>query len=261
VIAAALVLGAAAAVAPLPHTRTGHGPAVVLVHGLGGDRHAWDDVAAKLAATHTVIAVDLPGHGAAPAEAHPDADRIARAIAATVDAEKAAPAVIVGHSLGGFIAAHVPVVAPASVRALVIVDIGIAGLWTADEVTEMKGKLATDREGTLRAWFGALSQPAQLERLLVGVRKLSNETLGGYMELMRDQPTAGDKLTLPTLLMASAFFVPGKKPVAEELAPFGFAGVKKLEVVRFTASKHWLFWDEPQKFDATLAQFLARVER
>ena len=252
-IAAALVLGAATVIAPLPHTRSGHGPAVVLVHGLGGDRHAWDDTAAKLAKTHTVIAVDLPGHGAAPAEEHPDADRIARAIAATVRAEKAAPAVIVGHSLGGFIAAHVPVVEPEVARALVLVDIGIDGLWTGDEVAEMKGRLAKDRDGTLRAWFGAISQPAQLERLLVGLRKLSNATLGGYMELMHAQPTAGKKLTLPTLLMASRLI--------EAIGPLGFGDVKDLEVVRFDASKHWLFWDEPQKFDATLAQFLARVER
>ena len=181
VIAAALVLGAAAVIAPLPHTRTGHGPPVVLVHGLGGDRHMWDDVAGKLAATHTVVAVDLPGHGAAPADEHPDADRIARAIAATLQAEKLGPAVIVGHSLGGFIAAHVPVVAPEAARALVIVDIGISGLWTASEVDEMKAALAKDRDGTLRGWFGAISKPAQLERLLAGVKKLSNATLFGYM--------------------------------------------------------------------------------
>ena len=122
-------------IAPLPHIANGHGPPVVLVHGLGGDRHLWDDVAGKLAATHTVVTVDLPGHGAAPAEVHPDANRIARAIAATLQAEKAAPAVIVGHSLGGFIAAHVPVVAPEVARALVLVDIGITGLWTARRST------------------------------------------------------------------------------------------------------------------------------
>jgi len=253
VIAAALVLGVATVIAPLPHTRTGHGPAVVLVHGLGGDRHSWDDATAKLARTHTVIAVDLPGHGAAPAEEHPDADRIARAIAATVRAEKAAPAVIVGHSLGGFIAAHVPLVEPDVARALVLIDIGIDGLWSGDEVAEMKGRLAKERDGTLRAWFGAISQPAQLERLLVGLRTLSNATLAGYMELMHAQPTAGKKLTLPTLLMAS--------PMIGALGPLGFGDVKNLEVARFDASKHWLFWDEPQKFDATLAQFLARVER
>jgi pimeloyl-ACP methyl ester carboxylesterase len=253
VIAAALVLGAAAVIAPLPHTRTGHGPPVVLVHGLGGDRHLWDDVAGKLAATHTVVTVDLPGHGAAAADEHPDADRIARAIAATLQAEKLGPAVIVGHSLGGFIAAHVPVVAPEAARALVLVDIGISGLWTASEVDEMRAALTKDREGTLRAWFGAISKPAQLERILVGVKKLSNATLFGYMALMRDQPMAGGKLTLPTLLMASTLI--------GALGPLGFGDVKQLEVVRFDGSKHWLMWDEPQKFEATLAQFLARVER
>ena len=45
----------------------------------------------------------------------------------------------------------------------------------------MKAELAKDREGTLRGWFGAISKPAQLERILVGVNKLSNATLAGYM--------------------------------------------------------------------------------
>ena len=252
-IAAALVLGAATVIAPLPHSRVGHGPPVVLVHGLGCDRHVWDELAGKLAATHTVVTVDLPGHGAAPAEEHPDADRIARAIAATLHAEKLGPAVIVGHSLGGFVGAHVPVVAPEAARALVLVDIGIGGLVTAKDVDEVNVGLAKDREGTLRGWFGELSKPAQLERLLVGLRKLSNATIGGYLALLRDQSTPGKKLTVPTLLMAS--------PLIGAVGALGLGDVKNLEVTRFDASKHWIMWDEPQKLETTLAQFLARVER
>jgi pimeloyl-ACP methyl ester carboxylesterase len=256
----ALLVAALTTVTALPHAKTGKGPAIVLVHGLGGDRHAWDDVVPALARTHTVITVDLPGHGAAPADKL-DADEIARAIAATIRAEKAEPAVIVGHSLGGFLSAHVPLVDAKVARALVLVDIGIAGLWTGDEVAQMTAALEKDREATLRGWFGAISQPAQLERLLVGLRKLSNATLFGYMRVMRDQPTAGSKLTLPVLLMASPFMLPGKKTRADELAPFGFAGMPKLEVVRFDQSKHWPMWDEPDKFLSTLTHFLASVER
>jgi pimeloyl-ACP methyl ester carboxylesterase len=243
VIAAGIMLTVATAIAPLPHTRTGKGPTVVLVHGLGGDRHVWDDVARELAKTHTVIALDLPGHGAAPAEAPLDADRISRQIAATVRAEKAAPAVIVGHSLGGFVVAHVPLVDAEVARGLVLVDIGIGALWTDQERADMSAAIVAKREPTLREWFGAISKPgAQRERVVAGVGKLSNETLFGYMALMQKQPTPGGKLTLPVLLMASPLVLPDKKPRAEELAAVGFAGVPKLEVVRFDASMHWIFW-------------------
>ncbi|GAA4456052.1 alpha/beta fold hydrolase [Phytohabitans houttuyneae] len=44
------------------YTTAGSGEPL-LVHGLGGTRHTWRYLVEKLAATHTVIAPDLPGHG------------------------------------------------------------------------------------------------------------------------------------------------------------------------------------------------------
>lgn len=41
----------------------GHGPALLLIHGLGGTRGTWRHLADDLTRTHTVIAPDLPGHG------------------------------------------------------------------------------------------------------------------------------------------------------------------------------------------------------
>ena len=42
----------------------GDGEPVVLVHGVGLRLEAWAPQIASLAATHRVVAVDLPGHGA-----------------------------------------------------------------------------------------------------------------------------------------------------------------------------------------------------
>ena len=41
----------------------GAGPALLLIHGLGGTRKTWRHLIDDLARTHTVIAPDLPGHG------------------------------------------------------------------------------------------------------------------------------------------------------------------------------------------------------
>ena len=254
-IAAALVLGAAAAVAPLPHTRSGHGPGIVLVHGLGGDRHVWDDIAAKLASEFTVIAVDLPGHGEAPAPARFDAGQIAARILATADAEKLGPAILVGHSLGGYIVAH----AAGKARAVVLVDIGIGKLWPPKELDELRSRLAKDREGMLQSWFADLCTPAELARILPGVRKLPDATLVGYARMMGTQPTPPQKLRKNALLMASQLILPGKRTQAEELAAVGFGDAKGLRVERFTTSLHWIFWDEPEKFLTTLVDFAHAV--
>lgn len=41
----------------------GEGPALLLLHGTGAATHSWRDIAPLLAKTHTVVAMDLPGHG------------------------------------------------------------------------------------------------------------------------------------------------------------------------------------------------------
>jgi pimeloyl-ACP methyl ester carboxylesterase len=47
----------------IAYTLAGHGPALLLIHGLGGTRQTWRHLIDDLARTHTVVAPDLPGHG------------------------------------------------------------------------------------------------------------------------------------------------------------------------------------------------------
>ncbi|HEX7520659.1 MAG TPA: alpha/beta fold hydrolase, partial [Acidimicrobiia bacterium] len=42
----------------------GEGPAVLLIHGMAGSASTWQDVMPALGEQATVIAPDLPGHGA-----------------------------------------------------------------------------------------------------------------------------------------------------------------------------------------------------
>ncbi|MFD2081306.1 Pimeloyl-ACP methyl ester carboxylesterase [Actinopolymorpha cephalotaxi] len=51
----------------LAYDRQGSGPPLVLLHGLGHRRQAWDPVVPLLVARHEVVTVDLPGFGASPA--------------------------------------------------------------------------------------------------------------------------------------------------------------------------------------------------
>lgn len=52
----------------LNHLRRGTGRKLLLVHGLGGSHRSWDPIVDRLAALREVIAIDLPAHGATPAE-------------------------------------------------------------------------------------------------------------------------------------------------------------------------------------------------
>ena len=51
----------------LVYTRKGSGEPLVLIHGIGHRRQAWDPVFERLAESYDVIAVDLAGFGESPA--------------------------------------------------------------------------------------------------------------------------------------------------------------------------------------------------
>ena len=50
------------------HIQRGSGRPLLLVHGLGGSWQSWATILDELSASRTVIAIDLPGHGATPAQ-------------------------------------------------------------------------------------------------------------------------------------------------------------------------------------------------
>lgn len=89
----------------LHRTTVGSGPPVVLLHGMGDDSSVWDETAAELAGDFACTAVDLPGHGRSPAPDDPAAyEREAVLEALDEVLEQTGPALLVGHSLGGYLA-------------------------------------------------------------------------------------------------------------------------------------------------------------
>ena len=50
------------------HVQRGSGRRLLLIHGIGGSWLSWTTILDRLSASRTVIAIDLPGHGATPAE-------------------------------------------------------------------------------------------------------------------------------------------------------------------------------------------------
>lgn len=91
----------------LVHDRHGSGPPLVLIHGIGARRGAWDPVVGRLAAEREVIPIDLPGFG----ESAPLPAGVTPTVEAYVDAVQAFFAEaglerphVAGNSMGGGIA-------------------------------------------------------------------------------------------------------------------------------------------------------------
>ena len=107
---------------------TGSGPDVLLVHGLGGAKSSFLDIAATLARTYRVHALDLPGFGSSskPATAPYDARWFAETVSATMDALGIERAHVVGNSLGGRVAIELGLREPERVAGLALLCPAVA---------------------------------------------------------------------------------------------------------------------------------------
>ena len=92
---------------------------VVLLHGFGATRRAWDGVVERLhTARYLPLALDLPGHGDA-ADVRPiDFQSCVQRVLASAPERFA----LCGYSLGGRVALHVALAAPERVARLVLVS-------------------------------------------------------------------------------------------------------------------------------------------
>src|SRR5205085_5166562 len=105
----------------------GEGTPIVFVHGFGADLNTWMFIQPMLAASRRAIAFDLPGHGGSAKEVGAgDAEMLAGAVADAIAALGFDNAHLVGHSMGGAIAAAVAREDPERVASLSL--IATAGL-------------------------------------------------------------------------------------------------------------------------------------
>lgn len=136
---------------PVAFFDEGTGPAMIFVHGLGGDFTHFEFVAPAFASQYRVIGIDMPGCGLS---CKPSARQSIRGYATTVlrvmDHLGLRCATLVGHSAGGQVVADAAVLAPSRVERLVLINAaGLRDYWVP-----------------LRLLARAILRPALLERVL-----------------------------------------------------------------------------------------------
>ncbi|MBW8848037.1 MAG: amino acid adenylation domain-containing protein [Burkholderiales bacterium] len=97
--------------------------ALVFIHGLGCDGSYWDAQVQHFASRHTVLCLDLAGHGGSGRErARWTVQAFADDVAAAIEHAGLKEVIVVGHSLGGPVMLELPARVGARVRGLVGVD-------------------------------------------------------------------------------------------------------------------------------------------
>ena len=145
--------------------RRGQGAPLVFLHGFGADLNGWRPLHRHLAQTLPALAIDLPGHGES-ALHEASFDAMVDAARATLAQEGVTRAHLIGHSLGGALAAALSARADFDAASLML--IAPAGLGGEENRAFFEGFLSADSEAALAPWMHCLvADPASLGAALI----------------------------------------------------------------------------------------------
>jgi pimeloyl-ACP methyl ester carboxylesterase len=249
----------------LRYAECGSGPPIVLLPKLGGWIADWRHVAALLARTHRVIAIDPPGHGGShmpspPAYLH-TVPESAAAIVAGLDILEIEPCAIAGNSLGGCIAIAIAALWPHVVSRLCLVGVSLAARMSMEAIA------ATDSSQPVEAFAAdgtplprtavSLSRLGPISDAVLAENNLSRAACGpwlrpsergvGRMGMQDYLP----RLTQPVLLInGSESFYLKYAAVAERL-------IRNVQTLTIPGAGPFVHQDHPQATAHYIATFLA----
>jgi len=260
-VAAAAWLLARAVLPPPPSAALGgfgHGPTVVFVHGLGSRAEHWLPVARDLARDHRVVFVELPGHGLAAMPRELTLDDAALALDRAIREQGGEPVVLVGHSVGGLVAAAEALRAPARVRALVLVETALKPQLSVAERADLLAALARDYLGTLRENYIAFGRDsAQGAALFAEAARCDSTAMRAWIRLAvsADLSARMDKLEVPVLAVVSERTWPVGESWAACADTLGYARVPQTTPIRVANAGHFIMLDRPRLLADAIRRF------
>lgn len=260
----------------------GHGPPMILIPGLMADGAVWDALVARYRDRYELHVLTLPGFsGVAPlAPGTPLLATVRDDVVRYVREHKLQRPVVVGHSLGGFLAFSIAAANPELVGPIVAVD-GVPFLnalmdptATTASARAMGEQMRTIYAGLSASQLEAQSRPglAQMMRDTARIAQAANwagrsdpRTVGNAVFEMSttDLREAVTTIRTPVLLIGAAAFAPDSATRARVQAAYE-AQVRRVPdhtVVLATESRHYIMYDDPAFLYAALDRFFARTAR
>ncbi len=190
--------------AQISYKEKGAGNAVVLLHGFTESAAIWDFFAENLADSFRVITIDLPGHGHSECigEVHP-MGQMGEVVKTVLDHLNISEAVVIGHSMGGYVALAMARVYPKLFRGLGLFhSTSLADSEESREAREMAIKaIIEDHQGFLFGFIPELFAPearevlaTEIEELIAGANKMSKKAVIAAQEGMKTRSSSLDVL-------------------------------------------------------------------
>lgn len=237
-------------------------PSLLFLHGVGGGHHAWEDQVPYFGRLgYPSHAWDQPGYGKSALVAPYDLEQVSAALARLIESLGGEPVVLVGHSMGGFIAQETYARHPELVRAMALCFTSPAFAGGSSEFTRKflaarigpldEGKTMAEIAAKLIPTMGSNSKLA--EQIMAGVPP---DTYRKAVKLLTtfDRRKELADIEVPTLLVAGAEDKVAPPPVMEKMA----LKIPGAEYALMPGCGHLGPMDQPDAFNAILLGFLQR---
>ncbi len=236
-------------------------PAIVFVHATRLTRAQWSAQLRHLSGRYRIIALDLPGHGVRAAEPF-SVEAAARAVADSIDAEApSGRAVVVGLSLGGYVAIEAAAAYPERVAGLVLAGCSaevVGGrAWPFRVLATILDAAPTPVLRALNDAFFTLRYPSRIAVPIVEGGYWPRAGAEAVRELIgRRFLDRLSRLWTPVLIVNGALdpvFGPGGSPWA--------AACRRGRHVMVPRAMHLSNLDRPRAFSALVGDFAAEAFR
>jgi pimeloyl-ACP methyl ester carboxylesterase len=170
------------------------------------------------------------------------------------------PVVLVGHSVGGLVAAAEALHSPTRVKALVLVESALAPQMSKVEGDSLLAMFDRDWEGTLHTVYMSFGRDsAQGEALWADASQVERANMRAWIPVALTTDLSGEAaaLRMPVLAVLSPRSWEAGEPLAHASQALGLARIPRLRVVRIDDCGHFVMIDQPRALSDAIRRFAA----
>ena len=254
---------------------TGKGPPMILIPGLASSGEVWQGTVAHFCGRRECHVLTLAGFAGVPPLDTPLLPAAEKQIVDYIDAKRLDHPVIVGHSLGGFLALRIAADHPDKVGRIVIVDslpaLGATQIpdITAEQLKGVAGRMrdamqARDADAFAasqrQSIAGMVTAPADAERIAAWGRKSDRATVIDAMCELMATDLRGDlgRIRTPVLVLGSwaAYKAYAPRSAIEATFAAQYRNLPGATIELSDNGRHFLMYDDPQWMYDRMDKFL-----
>jgi pimeloyl-ACP methyl ester carboxylesterase len=257
----------------------GNGPPLVFIPGLASGSWTWKADAERLSKQHTVYLLTVPGFDGRKAVPGTTLDTLAADLDRLIADKKLDRPVLIGHSMGGTLALAYAAEHSDRIAGVVAVD-GLPVFPGTENMTGDRSSLAQGARAQLEnqtpEQFAAYQQTymkrvgAMDEAAAAKIAEFSSRSdpravaeFAAQLLLLDLRPELGG-IQVPVVEISPYFEADFARMGIDENAKSNYyrmllGGIEKLDVMSVSPARHFVMFDQPEKFSATLDLALAKV--